>query len=98
MLNVTLVKWVEGLDFFRCTVADMVSRIHTIEMPRSILAVIPNEFKRGSDAEHVGIIAAGTVLLSNDVDERFHKVDSSIVSRAYAAASKVQILGRYGND
>ncbi|MEP7234529.1 MAG: hypothetical protein ABI778_04460 [Ignavibacteriota bacterium] len=95
MKNVTLVKWQQFLDFFRCTVADAMHRVHTVEIPKTILNFVPRDFKRGSDEEHVGIIAAGAVLLSSDTEERFHKMDGSKVDLAYNAASKAQVLGRY---
>ncbi|MBS1903298.1 MAG: hypothetical protein JSS75_06320 [Bacteroidetes bacterium] len=97
MVNVTLVKWQEGPDYFRCTVSDERHRHHTVEIPRSMLAVEAPNFSRGSDAEHIGIIAAGAVLLDLDPDNDFHKVDRSMVIRAYTAASEAQILGRFGN-
>jgi hypothetical protein len=95
MTNVTLVEWQEGPDFFRCTVSDDKRRHHTVEIPRSVLTVDPPNFSRGSDAEHIGIIAAGAVLLDLDPENDFHKVDRSMVIRAYTAASDAQILGRF---
>lgn len=97
MLNITLVKMDELVDLFRCTVADMYHKRHTVEMKKSVLDVLPLKFRRGSDTEHIGIIAAGTVLLSNDSEIRFHKADDSMVNRAYEAASKSQILGGLKN-
>lgn len=87
-------KLVEGLEHFRCTVADALHRSYTVEMPVSILKALPTGFKRGTDRDHLGIIAAGTVLLATDTEERFHKVDNSIVDRAYKAVTKAQVLGR----
>lgn len=97
MTNVTLVTWQEGPDYFRCTVSDDKRRHHTVEIPRSVLDIAPPNFARGSDAEHIGIIAAGAVLLDMDPENDFHKVDRSMVIRAYTAASDAQILGRFGN-
>jgi hypothetical protein len=98
LVQVTLVKWQQFVDMFRCTVTDAFHRVHTIEVPKTILGIEPTQFRRGSDTEHVGIIAAGTVLLSLDTEERFHKIDSSIVDRAYVAASKAQILGKFETE
>jgi hypothetical protein len=95
MIKITLVKLLEGLEFFRCTVADTLHRVYTIEMPKTILNALPDNFRKGTDREHIGIIAAGTILLSTDPEERFYKVDSSFVNRTYQAASKAQILGQF---
>jgi hypothetical protein len=92
--KITLVKLVEELEYFRCTVADALHRLYTVEMPISILKAIPTGFRRGTDHDHLGIIAAGTVLLATDSEERFHKVDNSIVDRAYRAVTRAQVLGR----
>lgn len=96
LLEVTLVKWQRLVDLFRCTVSDLMHRQHTVEIPISVLQVEPTIYKRGTDAEHIGIVAAGAVLMNNDPEVRFHKVDRSMVNRAYEAASKAQILGRFG--
>ncbi len=96
MKKITLVKWQKGLESIRCTVSDMFHRHFIVEMPKSVLKVIPKRFKRGSDAEHAGIIAAGAVLLNLDPEEMFLKVDGSMVNRAYEAASGAQILGGFG--
>ena len=97
MNNVTLVEWQQGPDIFRCTVSDATRRHHTVEIPRTVLAVEPQEFRRGTDAEHVGIVAAGIVLMSLDPETIFHKADTSMVNRAYHAAAKAQIVGGFGN-
>ncbi|MEP7235885.1 MAG: hypothetical protein ABI778_11380 [Ignavibacteriota bacterium] len=95
MKKVTLVQWQRLIDMFRCTVADAAHRIHTIEMPLSILNKSPKDFLRGKDNEHIGTIAAGPVLLRYNTDEQFHKIDNSHVDLAYDAASKAQIIGRF---
>lgn len=88
--DVTVVKREKELDMFRCRVADAEHRVHTVEIPASLLAVDPHEFKRGSDAEHIDIIACGTVLMRTDPDATFHTVDRSMVNRAYNAALRAQ--------
>ncbi len=98
LTNITLVKWQEFIDYFRCIVADVSHKQHTVEMPKSILGIAPEKFQRGSDSQHVGIIAAGTVLLNIDPEVRFHKADRSMVERAYDAASKAQILGSFEHN
>lgn len=92
--EVTLVKLDEYPDIFRCNVSYL-NRSHTVEIPRYMLEIEANDFKRGSDSEHIGIIAVGTVLASIDPNTQFHKVDRSMVNRAYRAASGAQIFGEF---
>lgn len=92
--EVTLVKLDEYPDIFRCNVSYL-SRSHTVEIPRYMLEIEPNDFRRGSDSEHIGIIAVGTVLASIDPNTQFHKVDRSMVNSAYRAASGAQIFGEF---
>jgi len=88
--EVTVVKREKGLDLFRCKVTDAQHRVHTVEIPASLLSVDPHEYKRGSDAEHIDIIACGTVLMRTDPEATFHAVDRSMVNRAYNAALRAQ--------
>ena len=86
----TIVKRRKMEDLYRYTVADANHRVHTVEIPASMLAVIPQEFQRGSDEEHLDIIACGTVLMRFNEDAIFHKVDRSMINRAYNAALRSQ--------
>jgi hypothetical protein len=90
--EVTLVKLDEYPDMYRCVVSRL-GRSHTVEIPRYMLEVEPKDFQRGSDTQHIGIIACGTVLSSIDPDVQFHVVDRSHVNRAYIAASHSQLFG-----
>lgn len=90
--EVILVKLDEYPDLYRCLVSRS-GRSHTVEIPRYMLEVEPNDFQRGSDHHHIGIIACGTVLASIDPDVQFHVVDRSYVNRAYRAASQAQLFG-----
>ncbi len=95
--QVTLVKRQEGLDLFTYMITDNHKRMHTVEVPRSILFVPPRDFERKiDDKEHLDTIACGTVLMSINPETEFHKVDRSMVNRAYRAASGAQIEGRFG--
>lgn len=88
--KVTVVKREKLLDLFRFKVADEEHRVHTVEMPASVLTVEPHEFRRGSDEEHLDIIACGTVLMRFVQEAIFHTVDRSMVNRAYNAALRAQ--------
>lgn len=88
--TVTVVKRKKLEDLYRFKVADAEHRVHTVEIPESVLAIEPTDFKRGSDAEHLDIIAIGTVLMRFNEDAIFHKVDRSMVNRAYNAALRSQ--------
>jgi hypothetical protein len=89
----TIVKRMKYEDLCRYMVADGEHRVHTVEIPIRMLAVEPREFLRGSDEEHLDIIACGTVLMRFTENEIFHKVDRSMVNRAYIAASRAQFSG-----
>lgn len=92
---VTLVRRQELIGMFRYEIADSASRRHTVEIPTQILRVDPRNHNRGTDQDHLDIIACGTVLASLDQNETFHTVDRSMVNRAYEAASHAQLLGRH---
>jgi hypothetical protein len=89
----TIVKRMRYEDLYRYTIADDMHRLHTVEIPLRMLTVDPLEFTRGSDQEHLDIIACGTVLMRFTENEIFHKVDRSMVNRAYTAASRAQFSG-----
>ena len=98
MLNqVTLVGRTEMPGLFRYEIADEKRRNHTVEIPSTVLMIEPQNHTRGSDKEHLDTIACGAVLMNLDPESRFHKVDRSMVNRAYDAASHAQILGKFGN-
>lgn len=86
----TVVKRKNLGDLYRYSVADDKHRTHTVEIPSSVLLVAPIDFKRGSDEEHLDIIACGTVLMRFNDDAIFHKVDRSMINRAYNAALRSQ--------
>lgn len=88
--TVTVVKRKKLEDLYRFKVADAEHRVHTVEIPEYVLTIDPSDFKRGSDEEHLDIIACGTVLMRFNEDAIFHKVDRSMVNRAYNAALRSQ--------
>lgn len=88
--NATVVKRKKEGDLYRYWVADDEHRTHTVEIPISLLSVDPHDFRRGSDEEHLDIIACGTVLMRFEDESIFHKVDRSMVNRAYNAALRSQ--------
>jgi hypothetical protein len=96
MRTVSVVRRNEYPDYYLYTIADERHRKHTVEIPAAVLQIEPKEFHRGNDTEHLDIIACGAVLLSIDDEAIFHKVDRSMVDRAYHAASGAQILGQFG--
>lgn len=96
MRTVSVVRRDQYPDYYLYTIADERHRKHTVEIPAVVLQVNPEEFHRGSNTEHLDIIACGAVLLSLDDEAIFHKVDCSMVDRAYRAASGAQILGQFG--
>jgi hypothetical protein len=95
---VSLVKRHRLRDLYRYIIADAEHRVHTVEIPEYILGIEPREFQRGTDKDHLDIIACGTVLMRLDPESIFHKVDRSMVNRAYDAASRAQLLGRQTLD
>lgn len=90
---VTVVKRQREVDLYRYTIVDAEHRAHTVEIPFSMLVVPPRDFARGSDDEHIDTIARGTVLMRTEPEDNFHKVDRSMVNRAYAAASRAELSG-----
>jgi hypothetical protein len=86
----TIVKRKKLEDLYRYRVVDAQHRHHTVEIPAAMLAVSPREFMRGTDEEHLDIIACGTVIMRFNEDAIFHKVDRSMINRAYDAALRSQ--------
>ena len=91
--HVTVVGRQTEVDLYRYTIVDDEHRAHTVEIPFSLLVVPPRDYSRGTDSEHLDMIACGTVLMRTDPEDNFHKVDRSMVNRAYAAASRAEPSG-----
>ncbi len=94
--EITVISHTRLPELFRYEIADSQHRKHTVEIHQDVLSVTPTSYARGTDIEHLETIACGTVLMDLDPESRFHKVDRSMVNRAYEAASRAQILGRLG--
>jgi hypothetical protein len=91
--HVTVVGRQTEVDLYRYTIVDAEHRAHTVEIPFSILVVQPRDYSRGTDNEHLDMIARGTVLMRTDPEDNFHKVDRSMVNRAYAAVTRAELSG-----
>ena len=89
--HVTVVGRQMEVDLYRYTIVDAEHRAHTVEIPVSLLVVPPRDYSRGSDNEHLDTIACGTVLMRTEPEDNFHKVDRSMVNRAYAAATRAEL-------
>ena len=72
-------------DAYLYTVVDSSSHTHSVLIPQRVLAVNPRGFERGTDEDHLEVLAMGAVLMSLDPDSTFHRVDPETVTRAYAA-------------
>ncbi len=83
--EVTVVGRNKMKDAFIYTVLDETLQKHSVWIPLHVLEVTPRGYERGSDDEHLDRVARGTVLLSLDPENSFHRVDPETVRRAYEA-------------
>jgi hypothetical protein len=95
--DVAIVKRQEMVDMYYYEVLDERLQKHSVQLPKSILTVEPQHYLRGTDQQHLDIIACGVVLMRSDLDTCFHRVDRESVDRAYEAALTVESFDRLGS-
>jgi len=86
----------ECADLYVYQIIDDSLNKHTVHIHSSLLNVEPTKFMRGTDREHLDRLACGTVMLSIDPHNCFHRVDPEMVDRAYEAALRVKSFYQLG--
>lgn len=92
--DVAIVRRFEMPDFYMYEVIDEKLHKHVVEISADLLNIEPKDFTRGSDQQHLDILACGAVLLNLTPEATFHRVDREMVDRAYRAAVRLQSFER----
>src|SRR5688572_3732237 len=92
--DVAIVRRYQTVDVYGYELIDEKLHRHVVEIQSSVLDVEPSEFARGTDQQHLDIIACGAVLTNLTPDATYHRVDREMVDRAYRAAVRLQSFER----
>jgi hypothetical protein len=92
--DVAIVRRYQTADIFGYEVIDEQLQRHVVEISAAVLNVEPRGYDRGTDEEHLDIVACGTVLSNLTPDANYHRVDREMVDRAYRAALRHQSFER----
>jgi hypothetical protein len=92
--DVAIIRRYQTADIFGYEIIDEKLHLHVVEIQASVLNVEPEEFTRGTDQQHLDIIACGAVLTNLTPEATYHRVDREMVDRAYRAAVRLQSFER----
>lgn len=92
--DVAIVRRYQTADVYGYEIIDEHLQRHIVEVQASVLDVEPSEFSRGTDQQHLDIVACGAVLTDLTPDSTYHRVDREMVDRAYRAAVRLQSFER----
>ncbi len=92
--DVAIIRRYQTVDVYGYEIMDENLVRHVVEVQSAVLDVEPTEFARGTDQQHLDIIACGAVLTNLTPGATYHRVDREMVDRAYRAAVKIQSLER----
>jgi hypothetical protein len=92
--DVAIIRRYQTVDVYGYEIMDENLQRHVVEVQASVLDVEPTEFARGTDQQHLDIVACGAVLTNLIPDATYHRVDREMVDRAYRAAVKIQSFER----
>ena len=92
--DVAIVRRYQTADVYGYQVVDSDLHRHVVEISAEVLNVEPKEFARGTDQQHLDIVACGAVLINLYPDTRYHRVDREMVDRTYRAALRIQSFER----
>jgi hypothetical protein len=92
--DVAIVRRYQTADIYGYEIIDDQLQRHIVEVQASVLDVEPSEFSRGTDQQHLDIVACGAVLTNLTPDATYHRVDREMVDRAYRAAVRLQSFER----
>ena len=91
--EVAIVRRMVDPDMYYFEVLDAQAKKHVVQMPKSILSVIPKGYEPRSDDEHLEILAKGIVMAELNPETCFHNVERECVNKAYRA-----VLGPQKDD